>query len=352
MRIPCTFAALFLLALLAGQACAEVEPQQEELTPIVFSAVVSGDMPATKAEGMIDESGLKAADFGVFGCYTGLHRYSESDANSSFMYNQKVKWVSGDGRWEYEPVKYWPGEEDHYVSFFAYAPYSPGDGTGCIPSYVRYQEKGDPWIMYRIADNVADQVDLLYALPLLDQTKMAVGERLEFTFKHALACVGEKVTLDCSDALVTRQKSDVDAGTIDEAAYILKSMKIKYVLTAKGRLNLWNKGVANWTPIQSEDVLTTRTVTLFSGETYFLHYKHGDSAVTKGWSDQDHGVFCIPVEASGYPQKVIIEMDYKIRRSKGTDVFETDRSVSSELLLQGRIQEGKTLDLNITLTNE
>ncbi len=354
MQFKCRIVAVSLLALLAAASCAELEQPVPEETSIAFSAVVSGDMPATRASGMIsNDADLQDEGFGVFGCYTGLHNYSESDASSSFMYNQQVEWVSGDSRWEYDPVKYWPGEEGHKVSFFAYAPYSAGDGTGCIPSYVRYQEKGDPWIMYRIADNVDDQVDLLYAAPLLDQTRPAVNERLEFNFKHALACVGEKVTLDCSDALVTRQKSDVDAGTIDEASYILKSMKIKYVLTAKGRLNLWNKGVANWTPIQSEDVLTTRTVTLFSGETYFLHYKQGDSDVTKGWSDQDHGVFCIPVEASGYPQKVIIEMDYKILRSKGGAVVtETDRSVSSELLLQGRIQEGKTLDINITLTNE
>lgn len=365
MRIPCTLTALFLLALLAllaGQACAEIEKPQAGQTPISFSAVVSGDMPATKAEGMIgDEAALQAAGFGVFACYTGLHKYSESNVTADFMYNQPVTWSSQNSHWVYDPVKYWPngegeasntgtGENPHYVSFFAYAPYSDGSNE-CIPSFSLYREQTDPWVMYRLAEDVANQVDLLYAAPLLDQTKPAVNEKMTFQFKHALACVGEKVTLDCSSSLIDRQKSDVDDGTIDEVEYILKSLRINYILTEKGRLILWNKGMANWMPIISEDVLTTRTLTLFNGTTLFLHYKQGDTAVSVGWNDQGHGIFCIPVEASGYPQKAVVEMDYLIRRKKGVDIFESDRSVSTELLLNGRIQEGKTLDISITLTN-
>lgn len=327
MRSPCIFTALFLLALLAGQACAEVEPQQEELTPIVFSAVVLGEMPATKAEGMIDESGIKAAGFGVFGCYTGLHRYSESDVNSSFMYNQKVKWVSGDSRWEYEPVKYWPGEEDHYVSFFAYAPYSPGDGTGCIPSYVRYQETGDPWILYRIADNVDDQVDLLYAAPLLDQTRPAVNERLEFNFKHALACVGEKVTVSTNVAN-------------PNYAIHLKEVSIDYTLTAKGRLVLWNRGTANWSAVLSENVVTVRSVSLLTA---------GNESLP--WTVNDKGIFCIPAEAAGYPQKATVRVTYMIDFSNPA-VPDVERNTTAELPLKGLIEEGKVLDININLNVE
>ncbi|MBR3290691.1 MAG: hypothetical protein IKI66_00755, partial [Bacteroidales bacterium] len=138
-----------LLTLFAGVACNEIERPEEKIVPISFSAAVS-DGIATRATGMIgDDASLQAGGFGVFGCYTGLYNYSESDANSSFMYNQELEWVSGDARWEYNPVKYWPGEEGHKVSFFAYAPYSECDGTGCIPSCVRYQETADPWVMYR-----------------------------------------------------------------------------------------------------------------------------------------------------------------------------------------------------------
>ncbi len=302
-----------LLTLFAGVACNEIERPEEKMVPISFSAAVS-DGIATRATGMIgDGASLQAGGFGVFGCYTGLHNYSESDANSSFMYNQELEWVSGDARWEYNPVKYWPGEEGHKVSFFAYAPYSECDGTGCIPSCVRYQETADPWVMYRIAEDPAQQVDLLYATPLLDQTKMAVNERLEFTFKHALACVGENVTISTSATGVT-----------------LKEVSIDYTLTAKGRLVLWNRGSANWTPIQSEDVVTVRSVSLLTG---------GHEPLPKTFSGQ--GLFCIPVEAAGYPQKATIHVTYVVNN--------VEHTATSELMLKGLLQEGKTLDINITL---
>lgn len=302
-----------LLTLFAGVACNEIERPEEKIVPISFSAVVS-DGIATRATGMIgDDASLQAGGFGVFGCYTGLHNYSESDANSSFMYNQKLEWVSGDAHWEYNPVKYWPGEEGHKVSFFAYAPYSECNGTGCIPSCVRYQETADPWVMYRIAEDPAQQVDLLYATPLLDQTKMAVNERLEFTFKHALACVGDNVTISTSATGVT-----------------LKEVSIDYTLTAKGRLVLWNRGSANWTPIQSEDVVTVRSVSLLTG---------GHEPLPKTFSGQ--GLFCIPAEAAGYPQKATIHVTYVVNN--------VEHTATSELMLKGLLQEGKTLDINITL---
>ena len=302
-----------LLTLFAGVACNEIERPEEKMVPTSFSAAVS-DGIATRATGMIgDDASLQAGGFGVFGCYTGLYNYSESDANSSFMYNQELEWVSGDARWEYNPVKYWPGEEGHKVSFFAYAPYSECDGTGCIPSCVRYQETADPWVMYRIAENPDDQVDLLYATPLLDQTKMAVNERLEFTFKHALACVGENVTISTSATGVT-----------------LKEVSIDYTLTAKGRLVLWNRGSANWTPIQSEDVVTVRSVSLLTG---------GHEPLPKTFSGQ--GLFCIPAEAAGYPQKATIHVTYVVNN--------VEHTATSELMLKGLLQEGKTLDINITL---
>ncbi len=302
-----------LLTLFAGVACNEIERPEEKMVPISFSAAVS-DGIATRATGMIgDDASLQAGGFGVFGCYTGLHNYSESDANSSFMYNQELEWVSGDAHWEYNPVKYWPGEEGHKVSFFAYAPYSECDGTGCIPSCVRYQETADPWVMYRIAEDPAQQVDLLYATPLLDQTKMAVNERLEFTFKHALACVGDNVTISTSATGVT-----------------LKEVSIDYTLTAKGRLVLWNRGSANWTPIQSEDVVTVRSVSLLTA---------GHEPLPKTFSGQ--GLFCIPAEAAGYPQKATIHVTYVVNN--------VEHTATSELMLKGLLQEGKTLDINITL---
>ena len=332
MQFKCRIFAVLLLALLASASCTEMEQPVREETPIAFSAVVSGDMPATKAEGMIDESRLKAAGFGVFGCYTGLHNYSESDANASFMYNQKLEWKEGDGRWEYEPVKYWPngegeattatGENPHYVSFFAYAPYSNGSNP-CIPSCILEQEKGDPWILYRLSENPTDQVDLLYAQPLIDQTKPKTGSKLEFTFKHALACVGDTV--------------NISGPTSPDFDIRLKEVKIDYTLTSKARLVLWNRGKANWSAVQSEDVVTTRSFTLLSA---------GNASLPATF--QGKGVFCIPAEVPGYPQKATIHVTYVVNYTNAS-LPSVERSSSSELLLKGLLQEGKKLDININM---
>ena len=335
MKSTCGILALFLLAFLAGQACADIErPQQEELTPIAFSAVVSGDMPATRATNEIgDDAALRAGGFGVFACYTGLHKYSESDANSSFMYNQRLEWNSG--HWTYDPIKYWPngegeasgasGENPCYVSFFAYAPYSNGSQP-CIPSFILEQETGDPWILYRLSDRVASQVDLLYALPLIDQTKPQTGKKLEFTFKHALACVGDNVNIN-----------NATTGTGFEIR--LKEVKIEYTLTSKARLVLWNRGTANWSVVQSEDVVTTRSFTLLSD---------GNETLPKSF--EGNGVFCIPAEAAGYPQKAIVYITYEVHYDNPS-IPSVVRNASSELLLKGLLQEGKKLEINVNLTN-
>lgn len=334
MQFKCRIVAVSLLALLAAASCAELEQPVPEETSIAFSAVVSGDMPATKAANEIGgDAALQAGGFGVFACYTGLHKYAESDANNSFMYNQRLQWSSG--HWTYDPVKYWPngegeaaavtGENPHYVSFFAYAPYSDGSNA-CIPSYILEQEKGDPWILYRLSEDPANQVDLLYAAPLLDQTKPQIGEKLEFTFKHALACVGDTV----------RVRNSI-SGTGFEVR--LKEVRVDYTLTAKARMVLWNRGAANWSVVQSEDVVTTRSVTLLSG---------GNASLPASF--EGNGVFCIPAEASGYPQKATIHVTYLVDYSDPS-IPTVERSASTELLLKGLLQEGKKTDIIVNLTN-
>ena len=338
MRNPCTIATVLLLALMAGQACTDtdqLQPEEQERTAIVFSAVVSGDMPLTKAANEIDDNDhLQSAGFGVFACYTGLHKYAESNANSSFMYNQKLEWSSGN--WWYNPVKYWPngegdatdvtGDNPYYVSFFAYAPYSDGSNA-CIPSYIHEQELGDPWILYRLSDDVADQVDLLYAQPLLDQKKPKIGSKLEFTFKHALACIGDNVKISSS---------------ADGTGFVirLKEVKIDYTLTSKARLILWNRGTANWSVVQSEDVLTTRSLTLLSD---------GNETLPKTFEGK--GVLCIPVEATGYPQKATAHVTYVVDYDNPS-IPSVEFSTSSEIMLKGLLQEGKKLEININLSNQ
>jgi hypothetical protein len=342
---------VLLLALLAAHSCNLMEEQEQASEPIAFSAVVAGGMPATRAANMVAEAGLKGTGFGVFGCYTGLHTYAESSVTTDYMHNQHLTWDDRTSHWIYDPLKYWPNEEGHHVSFFAYAPYSDGS-LECIPSFIFDHEVADPWIFYRLAANVNNQVDLLYADPLLDQTRHAIGDPLTFTFKHALACVGDTVRISCTDTFKDALRAQVAGGSCTEVRVILKKVVIEYTLTAKARLVLWNRGAANWNVVQSEEVLTTRTMDFAVGEfgRDYLLWKYSASAESYyPWKDIGHGVFCIPAEANGYGQVAKMTMEYDIVREGGVSLL--DHTVTATLPLRGLVQEGKVLNINMEINN-
>ena len=186
---------------------------------IAFDASTDDEL-TTRASGEINtDANLQAAGIGVFGSYTGELKYENTTVSPDFMYNQEVKYESGS--WTYRPVKYWPNDSRDYVSFFAYAPFveNPQSNTEGIIDMSKLYDLGDPWVNYRIAadpwSTTSPQVDLLYGqqakddngnttyTPWLDQQKPTdpVNDKLTFTFRHALACIGDKITIKCTDAL-------------------------------------------------------------------------------------------------------------------------------------------------------
>ena len=361
------YAAALLIAACSGDDAAGTSPTGSTEF-IAFSASVVGEeqvMTRTPANAIETSENLKSDEggFGVFACYTGLRKYIESSVSSDFMYNEKVTWNNGDEAWEYAPLKYWPnGEGDvegttgqlpHYVSFFAYAPYSngqPDNAAGyCIPTYSHQGEPGNPWVTYRLHNNVADQVDLLCADPLLDQTKPEKTERLKFQFNHALACVGDKVSISCSQDLKDR---------IDGASNLrldVTKLEIVYTLTAKARLVLWNGGEPNWEPIFSEDPVCTRTVTLVDAEHHVVAYANSSSELTIKSVWDDKGVYYIPIGMPGYPQTATVNIAYQVSTYNGSAwIPGTTKEGSVTLYLNeysAAYEPGKHLYINITVSD-
>lgn len=335
----------------------------------------STTMPtATRAANAINNNThLKnAGGFGVFGCYTGLHGYSDSNVRPDFMYNEHV--TSTDGSiWTYSPLKYWPngegetssgsvtGENPHYVSFMAYAPYSDnytGASGYCIPSFSLQGEIGNPWLTYRIHNDVSQQVDLLYARhsdehPILDQTKpLATDSKVLFDFKHALACVGDKITIICSSGIKNQVDSRV-VGGVTQARVVIKNFKIEYTLTSKARLVLWNQGEPNWQAIFSEAPICERTVTLVPNatDTELVVYTSGSTG--DPYTITGKGVFYIPKDLQGYPQTAKITVTYCISTYNGSWTDDSDNTGSATISMKEEYpdayQPGKHLYFNITL---
>lgn len=269
---------------------------------IVFDASTDDGL-TTRASGEINNAALQTKGFGVFGSYTGRLTYENTTVSSDFMYNQQVTFNNTSNAWEYSPVKYWPNDSRDYVSFFAYAPYeaTPQDDGRCIIDMSKRYDLGDPWINYRIADNpwstTNPQVDLLYGqhdnnnnyTSWLDQQKPnnPRSDRLKFTFRHALSCIGDEITIRCSQEL---------ANLIDGYATIkISQVTINYKnLTTKGRLVLRCTGSANWKEIISGEITTTRTYTKNVNITF------STSNFTTGRSiSEGDGLFYIPLRVAG-----------------------------------------------------
>lgn len=343
-------------------------------------ATVAQGRISTRAEGEINEAAVNSNDkgndelsnqggFGVFACYTGLHKYVDSNVHPDFMYNEHVTYDKDKGLWSYSPLKYWPngegeatgvtGNVKHYVSFMAYAPWSDNNDSNpvgfCIPSFSSQGELGNPWLTYRLHPERMKQVDLLCATPRLDETKPADNSRLKFTFGHALACVGDQVRILCSNGLANQIKARA-VSPITNVKVEVTSLTIQYTLTAKARLVLWNGGgEPNWKAIMSEDPTCTRSVNIITSKTPVFSYSSGTAKVLEPISG--FGVFYIPVEHSGYPQTATVSIVYHISTSTdsgNTWTDESDKTGTATIILNDpshseAYHPGKHLYINISL---
>lgn len=203
------------------------------------------------------------------------------------MYNQQVKYNSSTSAWEYSPIKYWPNGIDaanaenspshtateggvQKISFFAYAPYVANtitpvtDGiiaiNGAVEktgSDVGNDKAGEPTVDYKLkATNftVAENVDLLWGtrgattynetdnsnntvnpLPTsspyaynVNLTKQNVDEKVNFSFKHALAKIGGSEGLKIVADIDGNGAGEGGFGTLDGKTCItVRSISIK-----------------------------------------------------------------------------------------------------------------------------
>lgn len=153
-------------------ASCEKETNMETISvPIGFSNNVAS---LTRAN---DITVANLTSMGVFAYFThGV--FNEINSTPNFMYNQVVEKKSG--TWQYTPMKYWPNNDSDKISFFAYA---PQNATGAVLS--GNTQKGCPVLTYTVPPKEANQVDLLAAAPIMNQSKGSV----DFQMQHALTKV-------------------------------------------------------------------------------------------------------------------------------------------------------------------
>lgn len=179
-----TAVALGLLTALSGCQAEDDTPHTPQGN---ISVGFSGDVPQTRATKEY-ESAADLTDIGVFAYFTN-GAFNDGSSTPNFMYNQQVE-RQGDGSWTYSPVKYWPGNTTDKISFFAYAPYvdetKPG---GSNPSFSSNGAKGFLTLSYTVPSAENNQVDLLAAVPLMNQGYADNSGTVKFLLKHAMTKV-------------------------------------------------------------------------------------------------------------------------------------------------------------------
>lgn len=296
---------------------------------------------------------LKDKGFGVVAYYTGTSQYAagQSTTEPNFMYNTKV---SGEN-WGYSPVVYWPNggqnqgstpvEGAQYVSFFAYAPYKAvnvqGDNSGKatdnattgVTALSSNATNGDPTVSYTLGAIGAD-ADLLWgtagtngsttsgteaqagttftggkAAVNANLSKMKVGGKVQFNFKHALAKFGGTGAGTDGKTSGLMVVADIDNGTATtggtlnaaETKITVKSIKIESVIKGSdgnmateasiptsGTLNLatgvWTTSETNMGKIDYE--ITSPAATATDGATkQTLNEAIAEPASVSSWND-------------------------------------------------------------------
>ena len=246
--------------------CAQVEESAEPNGSGAQSADVVGfdvyTQRATRSDTAGDvttdnlKTGSHSADgFGVFAYYTGEDNYS-LDFTPNFMYNQQVKYNSSVQKFAYEPVKYWPNEENHHVSFFAYAPWvdvtattgAAADQTYGITGMTKNNATGAPLIHYVATTDLSKGVDLCWDQQL-NKLKPNNDSKVEFTLKHALSKLNVKV--------------QTSVGVNENTKIYIRSITFSG-FTMKGSLNL-NSATAQWTAYEKGGPLNKDAITFYDG---------------------------------------------------------------------------------------
>lgn len=194
---------LLLLMALTIMSCSKDEttmnmPQTN--TPIEFGTYLGRDVQtrAPIASNIMNDDALKESGFGVFAYYRESNDYA-GNSSPNFMYNQYVYYDAGTSSWGYTPLKYWPNNDGHKISFFAYAPHSDGTQNNISAFAPATNSAGDPTLKFTVNGTVKNQKDLVWGVkassgtPFLNQTKPTITGNTSFRFMHALARIGFNV---------------------------------------------------------------------------------------------------------------------------------------------------------------
>lgn len=272
----------------------------DEPAPISFATYTQRANTRAGLGGEISTAALKTGahkdeGFGVFGYYHNDYVY-DGQSLPDFMYNQKVAYKAATGGvpegFYYDPLRYWPNETGanavsesvDRVSFFAYAPYVAADADTGIPTGAvaygetgitavsRNRQKGDPTVSYRLSTDPDKSVDLCWAEPVLNKTRMDYGggtNKVMLQFHHALAKLN--VTVDAQVDNLSATDDPAGGALTNDGQTRIYVRSITFTgLATEGALNLNNSiysdlSKARWQGADGSASINKDPVTIHDG---------------------------------------------------------------------------------------
>lgn len=268
-----------------------------------------------------------AEGFGVFGNYSSTESTEETPAAYGNNWFNNVQVTYKNSKWTYSPLKFWSTQG--HIDFLAYAPYDS--------KYDNIVTNDNQKLEFEVISDIKNQKDLLYA-NAVGQTLNKIsntGNKVKFTFNHALSKLGYKVKLsgDYSSNATFTLKNIKLAGSSDgttEAFY------------TKGKIDLSKTNTAS--DLWSEYAADKQNFDWFSGSSPVTgtDLKHpNDNRV----ENEDY-LFVIPQKFKTGTDKLYVIVTYTITYKNDTENPITNTVYKQ---LSNDFEPGKAYMINLTL---
>lgn len=233
---------------------------------IKFDANVGRSTKATP----IGKSDIQTSGFRVTAISTGTDTWSvggatNSPQSSNLFYNKQISYTAGENVWGYEPFVIWPN--DHYVSFFAYAPYSNNVTLSAA------SVNGTPTLTYVNPNANADQVDLTADM-ITDRRKSDTNNKITYAFDHILSKIGFSAKLDKAYNVTELTSVTVTSVKVYFTANKVMNSRV-YTFNASNQLTNWaDLNTPTYHPAAADgsgdEVMTDSKVLALGGTTSLL----------------------------------------------------------------------------------
>ena len=173
----------------------------------------------------------------------------------------------------------------------------------------------------------ARQVDLLYDFQKDRVKPQSTSARTTFSFRHALACMGDQITLTCSDNLQSQLKALYNTAGGGSVTLTLDRLLIDYELTSKARLVLNGSIQPNWKSLESGEPMVHRYLD-FTPNQVIATVTSASECTLADYTETDQGIFYIPLEVGGNSQNMTATVYYTVSTGR-TGFVKTTVSLSS-----------------------